>query len=157
MASQLRILIADDHALIRDSLRQLFAVFADIAVAGEAADGPDVLELLARGRIDLLLLDLRMPGLCGEALIAHIRSLYPDLPILVLSILNEAQIVLRALKAGANGYVAKGQDAEVLIDAIHEVALGRRFVDPSVVESLASAMAAEAAGMVRGSGLRAAL
>lgn len=132
MARQVRLLVADDHTLIRESLRQLFDIFPDLQVAGEAADGPDALVLLARGGIDLLLLDLRMPGLCGAALIAHIRRLYPDLPILVLSIQNEAQTVLRALQAGANGFVAKGQDAEILIDAIREVALGKPFIDPAV-------------------------
>lgn len=141
MASQVRLLVADDHILIRESLRQLFAVFPDLQVAGEAADGPNALALLARGGIDLLLLDLRMPGLCGVALISHIRSLYPDLPILVLSIQNEAPIVMRALEAGANGYVAKGQDAEILIDAVRDVALGKSFIDPALTDSLIAAEA----------------
>lgn len=145
MTNPIRLLIADDHALMREGLKQLFAVTENIIVTGEAVDGPAILERLPRGDIDLLLLDMTMPGICGDDLIAHVRADYPDLPILILSMHNEPQIAQRALKAGANGYITKDSDPHTLLAAIHKVASGGRFIDSDLAEQLAFAITAPAA------------
>lgn len=133
----IRLLIADDHSLMREALRQLFILLPDITLAGEASNGTQVLEKLRSGNIDLILLDLSMPGICGDELIARIRSLHPDLGILVLSMHDKPQFASRALKAGANGYVTKGCDPDMLLSATRRVAAGGRFLDPIIAQSMA--------------------
>ncbi|HEX8963705.1 MAG TPA: response regulator transcription factor [Rhodocyclaceae bacterium] len=140
MNQPIRLLIADDHGIVRQGLRQLFALLNHLSVVGEAADGEQTLTRLAEGDVDTLLLDMTMPGLCGEDLISSIRGRYPGLPILVLSMHNEPQVAQRALKAGATGYLAKDRDPEDLIDAIEKVAAGGRYLDPHLAEQLAFAM-----------------
>ncbi|HZX32232.1 MAG TPA: response regulator [Rhodocyclaceae bacterium] len=137
----IRILITDDHAMVREGLKQLFSFVDDIEVVGEAGDGARALELLARGGIDVLLLDLNMPGLCGKELVSAIRSRYPDLPILVLTMNIEQQVAHGALKAGANGYLSKDQEPETLIEAVRTVAAGGLFIDPRHSEALADRFA----------------
>lgn len=134
----IRILITDDHAIVREGLKQLLGFAEDIEVAGEAADGEQALSKLAAGGIDVLLLDMNMPGLCGAELVAAIRKRYPELAILVLSMYIEPQIVRSALEAGANGYLAKDQDPETLIGAIRTVAAGATFIDPRYAASWSS-------------------
>lgn len=133
----IRLLIADDHTLMREGLKQLFALSADIQVVGEATRGGAVLERLRQGGVDLLLLDMTMPGLCGEDLIARLRAHYPELAILVLSMHNEPLVAQRALKAGANGYLTKDGDPETLLAAVRKVARGGRFLDQGIAERLA--------------------
>jgi len=128
----IRVLITDDHAIMREGLKQLLGLVDDIAIAGEATDGPEAIARLDHGDIDLLLLDMSMPGLSGKDLIAVIRSHHPDLPILVLSMHLEPRIARSALDAGANGYVTKDRDPEALLDAIRHVATGGSFIDPKV-------------------------
>lgn len=137
MAGPVHLLVADDHTIMREGLKQLFALAADLRVAGEAENGAQVLERLQSGRFDLLLLDMSMPGLCGEELIARIHADYPALPILVLSMHNEVQVVQRALRAGARGYLTKDRDPESLLAAIRSVAAGERFIDPLVAQQMA--------------------
>ncbi|MEN2471772.1 response regulator transcription factor [Burkholderia sp. GS2Y] len=132
----IRVLIADDHALIRGGLKQILAATADIVVAGEAADGADVIELIRDIALDLLLLDMDMPGISGIALIRHVRAARPSLPIFVLSVHDEVQIVTRALKAGASGYATKDSDPEIVLDAIRKLAAGDRFIDPKLVGAI---------------------
>jgi DNA-binding NarL/FixJ family response regulator len=108
----------------------------DIVVAGEAADGAELLERLRQEEFDLLLLDLTMPGLSGVNLIGRVRADHPKLPILVLSMHNELQVAKRVLQAGAAGYVTKGSMQETLIDAVRRVAAGGRFVDPLIAEQM---------------------
>ncbi|MCK9389082.1 MAG: response regulator transcription factor [Sulfuritalea sp.] len=133
----IRLLMADDHGIVREGLKQLFSLVADIEVAGEAINGNQVLDALRKGCFDLLLLDMTMPGISGVELIARIRIQHPKLPILVLSMHNEPQIVKRALKAGAAGYLTKDSDPERLLYAIHKVAGGGRYIDPTVAEQIA--------------------
>ena len=130
------ILIADDHAIVRRGLRQIVATSADIAVSAEAADGAEVLDKLRRNPIDLLLLDMNMPGISGLDLIGRVRIEWPALGILVLSMHNEAQVASRALKAGASGYITKDSDPDILMTAIRKVAQGGRFIDPSLVDAI---------------------
>lgn len=132
----IRVLVADDHIVVRSGLKQLFSVMGDVTVAGEAASGEEVLTALRDGQFDLVLLDLTMPGLSGINLISRIRSIYEQLPILVLSMHNELQIAKRVLQAGASGYVTKGSGQEVLMSAVRKVVAGGRFVDPTIAEQM---------------------
>lgn len=138
-APMTRILITDDHAIVREGLKQLLSFSDDIHVVGEAHDGKEALAHLAAGGIDLLLLDMSMPGLCGPDLIAAIRQRYPKLPILVFSMYIEPQIARSALEAGANGYLVKDQDPDTLLGAIRTVAAGGSFIDPRHSPALARA------------------
>jgi DNA-binding NarL/FixJ family response regulator len=132
----IRILIADDHAIMRGGLKQLLALAGDIEIAGEATNGAQVMEAVRDRALDLLLLDMTMPGINGIDLITRIRAHDAKLPILVLSMRNEAQIARGALKAGATGYLTKDNEPEVLMMAIRKTAAGNRFIDPLLVEQI---------------------
>jgi len=132
----IRILIADDHAIVRGGLKQLFAMVPDIDVAGEAVNGQQALDCLRHTPVDLVLLDLTMPGMSGIDIVARMRSAYPNLPILVLSMRNEAEIVRQVLKVGASGYLTKDSEPEMLVAAIRKAAAGGRFIDPALAEQL---------------------
>lgn len=132
----INLLLADDHAIMREGLKQLFALVADIEVFAEATCGSQVLDRVRQGGMDLVLLDMTMPGICGADLIARIRVLAPRLPILVLSMHNELQTARRALKAGASGFLTKDNDAETLLAAIRKVAAGGRVMDSSLAEQM---------------------
>ncbi|MBI2746493.1 MAG: response regulator transcription factor [Burkholderiales bacterium] len=132
----IKLMLADDHAIVRSGLKQLFTLAPDIEVVAEAVDGATVLDALRRQQPDLLLLDLNMPGLSGPDLIVRIRSHWGDLPILVLSMHNEPQVAARVLKAGASGYVTKDSEMEVLLGAIRKVAGGGKYIVPELAEKL---------------------
>lgn len=132
----IRILTGDDHAIVRSGLKQIIATTADLQVTGEAAQGAEVLAALRAGPYELLLVDMTMPGLSGVDLIRRVKAEWPHLPVLVLSMLNEAQIASRALRAGAAGYVTKDCEPEILLAAIRKVAAGGRFIDPSLVDAI---------------------
>ena len=132
----IRILITDDHALVRSGLKQLFAQISDFQVVGEAANGAELLAQLRELAVDLVLLDFDMPGISGADLIARVRSHYPQLPLLVLSMHNEAHLALRALKAGATGYITKDCNLDILLPAIRQVAGGKAFIAPSMAEQM---------------------
>ena len=125
------VLIADDHVIMRNGLKQLCEDMGDIAVIGEARNGDEVLALLEQHRCDLLLLDLNMPGV---DLIERIRVRDANLPIMVFSMRNEVQVAKCVLQAGANGYLTKGGNEDILMIAIRKVAAGERFVDPCIIE-----------------------
>ena len=130
----INLLIADDHAIMRSGLKQIIATAFDILVVAEAMSGQEVLAKLQGTPVDLILLDLEMPGMGGIELIHCLRSQWSTIPILVLSMHNAGAIVTRALKAGAWGYVTKGSEPEVLIAGIRKVANKERFIDPALVE-----------------------
>lgn len=132
----IRILLADDHAIVRNGLKQIIAGTPDMEVVGEASNGAEVLEMARKLKFDLLLLDMTMPGISGADLIRRLRAENPVIQILVLSMHNEAQIVSRALKAGASGYVTKDSDQEILVAAICKVASGNKFIDPALVNAM---------------------
>ena len=132
----IKILIADDHAVVRSGLKQIMATAADIAVVDEAVSGADVLRKLRGKELDLLMLDMTMPGISGVDLIRRVHAEYPEMPILILSIHNEAQVVSRALRAGATGYVTKDSDPEILIAAIRKLVEDGRFIDPKLVDAV---------------------
>lgn len=132
----IRILIADDHAIVRGGLKQIVATTTDIVAAGEATHGAEVIDKVRQAGLDLLLLDMTMPGLSGVDLVRRVRGDRPTLPILVLSMHNEGQVVSRALRAGASGYVTKDSDPAILLSAIRKVAMGGRFIDPALVDAI---------------------
>lgn len=132
----IRILIVDDHRILREGLKQLLAN-TGIEVAGEAEDSGKALEALRRHKVDLVVLDVSIPGSAGEELISRIHAHHPGLPILMLTMHKEPQIAYRKLKAGAAGYVTKDSDPDVLIAAIRRVAAGGRFIPPDLAEQIA--------------------
>jgi two-component system uhpT operon response regulator UhpA len=129
-------MIADDHNLVRHGIKQFLALAPDIAVVGEAANGHQLLAALDGNRVDVLLLDLAMPGVAGIELIRRIVQRPQPPRILVLSMHNESQLVSRALKAGAAGYLTKDSDPELLLAAVRKVARGGRFIDPNLVDEM---------------------
>jgi DNA-binding NarL/FixJ family response regulator len=132
----IRILIADDHAIVRQGLRQVLALAPELELAGEAKNGWEVIELVRAGNLNLLLLDMTMPGPNGVELIKRVREEAPRLPILVLSMHGESQIAGRAIKAGAAGYLTKDSEPETLIGAIRQVAGGAHYIDPVIASRL---------------------
>jgi DNA-binding NarL/FixJ family response regulator len=142
----IRILIADDHPIVRRGLQQILADEPDMAVAGEAQTGPEALQLLRQQEWDVLVLDLNMPGRSGLEVLQVVRDKWPRLPVLVLSIHPEEQFGLRVLKAGAAGYLTKDAAPEELVQAIRKVHGGGKYVSRSLAEALARAVEDGAAG-----------
>ena len=133
----IRILIADDHTLMRDGLKQILASAGDMVVAGEACDGFQTLDRVRSGEWDLLLLDMSMPGRSGIELIKQIKAEKPLLPILVLSMHKASEYAVRSIRAGAAGYLCKDSASQQLLTAIRAVAGGGRFIGPEVAADLA--------------------
>ena len=131
---KLRVLLADDHAIIRDGLKQILADTEDLTVAGEAANGLEVMQQVRDRDWDVLVLDISMPGRSGLELIHMIKDEKPDLPILILSMHHEEQYAVRALQAGALGYLTKESDGELLVAAIRRVANGGVYISDKVAE-----------------------
>ena len=132
----IQILITDDHAIVRSGLKQIFQQVADFDVVGEASNGSELLEFLSRSVPDVLLMDLDMPGISGSELIERIRVSWPGLALLVLSMHNEPAVAMRALKAGASGYITKDCDLNILLPAIRTVAAGKKFIMPGMAEQM---------------------
>lgn len=133
----IRVVIADDHTIMREGLAQLLHGASDLEVAGEARDGHEVLQQVRGNDFDVLLLDLSMPGRSGIELIKQIKAEKPKLRILVLSMHQEHQYAVRAIKAGASGYLTKESASAQLVSAIRKVAGGGAFVSAEVAEQLA--------------------
>lgn len=133
---QIRVLVADDHALVRAGIRKVLGLAGDLVVVGEATTAAEVLSRLQVGDVDLLLLDLLMPGTDDVDLVERVVAARPRLPILVLTMHADPHIARRALEAGALGYLTKDASPELLIDAAHHVAAGRDYVDPSLSGAL---------------------
>lgn len=135
-----RVVIADDHAIMREGLRRMIEAEPGLAVAGEAHDGTEVLARVRAGGFELLLLDMSMPGKSGIELIKQVRIEAPKLPILVLSMHAEEQYAVRSLRAGASGYLTKDSPPDLLIAAIRRVAEGGKYVSAALAERLATAL-----------------
>jgi PAS domain S-box-containing protein len=132
-----RVLIADDHATVREGIRRFIADTVDLVVSGEACTAPEVLEMVAARTCDVVLLDISLPGRDGLDILKQLKQLYPTLPILMFSVYSEEQYAIRALKTGAAGYVTKNSEPEVLIAALRKVAQGGRYISPALAEYLA--------------------
>jgi len=135
------VLIADDHAIIRDGLRKILADTEDLVVAGEAANGAAVLEQVRAREWSLLVLDISMPGRNGLELIKMVKCERPKLPILIFSMHPEEQYAVRAIRAGASGYLSKEGDTDLLLPAMRRVAEGGMFISTQVAELLAGEVA----------------
>jgi two-component system, NarL family, invasion response regulator UvrY len=134
----IRILIADDHAILRRGLKEILARELDSAVWGEAENGQQVLDQVQGQEWDLLILDITMPGRSGLDVLRNLNTLRPTLPVLVLSMHPEDQYGKRVLKAGASGYMNKESAPEELITAVRKLLGGGRYVTPALAETLAS-------------------
>jgi two-component system invasion response regulator UvrY len=130
-----RILVADDHAIFREGLRQILEDFDDLVV-DEASRGQEVLDKVAKNDYDLLLLDIAMPGLSGLDTLKLLKNQKPRLRVLILSMYPEEQYAVRAIKAGASGYITKASASEELIEAIRKVSTGGRHISSSLAEKL---------------------
>jgi DNA-binding NarL/FixJ family response regulator len=138
----IRVLICDDHQIVRQGIQQMLADASDLALAGEAANGPEAIARVRAGGIDVVLLDIAMPQRDGLDVLRQLRSEYPKLPVLMLSTYPDRQYAVRSLKLGAAGYLNKSADSEQLCEAIRRVAAGRLFITPHVAEQLAGAVGA---------------
>ena len=137
---KLSVLLADDHAIIRDGLRQILADTEDLAVVGEAANGLEVMQKVRERDWNVLVLDISMPGRNGLELIRMVKDERPELPILVFSMHQEEQYAVRALKAGAQGYLTKESDSELLVAAIRRVAGGGVYLSDKVAALMVRGM-----------------
>ena len=133
----IRVVIADDHQILREGLKQLLLAAGDLDVVGEAGDGQEVLERVRTLQFDVLLLDMSMPGKSGVELIKQVKAEKPKLRILVLSMHEEHQYAVRAIRAGASGYLTKESAAAQLVAAIRKIAAGGAFISAEVAERLA--------------------
>jgi len=140
----IRLLIGDDHRIVREGLKQVLADAPDVCVAGEAQSGTDVLDqvrtLGGSDGLDLVLLDIAMPEGDGLEVLQILRREYPALPVLMLSTYPEKQYAVRCIKLGAGGYLNKSADPDDMVAAVRKVAGGGRYVTPATAEALAAAM-----------------
>lgn len=138
----IQVLICDDHQIVRQGIKLILADAPDIALACEAANGPDAVARVRQGGIDVVLLDIAMPQRDGLDVLKQLKNEFPKLPVLMLSTYPDRQYAVRSLKLGAAGYLNKSADSEQMIEAIRRVAQGGLFITASVAEQLASAVGA---------------
>ncbi len=134
----IRVVLADDHAVVRRGVRQILADAGDIEVVGEAKDYGELSGLLRENACDVLVLDISMPGKNGIEVLKAVHERTPRLQVLILSMFPEDQYAVRALKAGAAGYVSKEAAPEKLVDAIRLAARGKKYITPEVAQALAA-------------------
>jgi DNA-binding NarL/FixJ family response regulator len=140
----IRVLVCDDHLIVRQGIKQILADAPDIEVGAEAASGPEALAVVRAGGIAVVLLDIAMPQRDGLDILRQLKSEAPKLPVLMLSTYPDRQYAVRSLKLGAAGYLNKSADAEQMVEAIRRVARGGLFITESVAELLAGALGAPA-------------
>ncbi|HZZ93721.1 MAG TPA: response regulator transcription factor [Usitatibacter sp.] len=133
----IRVVVADDHAIVREGLKQLLGAAGDLQVVCEASDGHEVVKAVRETEFDVLLLDMSMPGKSGIELIKQVKTEKPKLRILVLTMHEEHQYAIRAIRAGASGYLTKESASRQLIEALRKVAAGGAFISSEVAEQLA--------------------
>ena len=131
------VLIADDHTVVRQGLKQILANDAQMSVVAEATNGNEVLQTLERTNVDVLVLDITMPGRNGLDVLKEVKRKYPTLPVLVLSMHPEDQFAIRILRAGAAGYITKESAPEELVEALRKVCAGGKYVSSQLAEKLA--------------------
>ena len=135
---KIEVLVADDHAIIRDGLKNILADTEDMVVAGEAMNGHTALDLVRERDWGLVVLDLSMPGRSGVELIKLIKTERPQCPVLIFSMHPEEQYAVRALRAGASGYLSKEGDSDLILPALRKVAAGGVYFSARVAELLVS-------------------
>lgn len=134
----IRVFIADDHAIVREGLKQILAEQRDIIVAGEAETGLDAVKLVGKARPHVMLLDISLPDRNGIDVLKQIKKDRPELAVLMLSMHREDQYAIRSLKAGAAGYLNKQSAPDQLVDAIRQVATGRKYISAALAQELAN-------------------
>ena len=137
-AQTIKVFIADDHAIVREGLKQILADTKDIAVIGYAETGLDAVKLIRKLECDVLLLDISMPDRSGIEILKQIKKEFPKVAVLMLSMHREDQYAIRSLKAGASGYLNKQSAPAELVNAIRQVASGRKFITPALAQELAN-------------------
>jgi len=140
----IRVLVADDHAVVRRGVVQILAESPHIVVAGEASCGSEVLRAVRENDYDIVLLDIAMPGGSGLEVLKELQSLKPDVQVLILSMYPEKQYALRALKAGAAGYLTKDSAPDELIEAIERISQGNKYITRSLAQEMASELGGRA-------------
>ena len=140
MTDKIHVLIADDHAIVRQGLKQILSGTTDLVIAGEADDGIEAIRLARNIRWDVFLLDVSMPSRNGIDTLKQLRKEFPRQPVLILSMHAEEQYAVRAIKSGAAGYLTKQSAPELLVTAIRQVASGKKFISPTLAEQLAAAI-----------------
>ncbi len=134
----IRVLIADDHAIVREGLKQIIADSSAFAVTGEAGNGVEAIQQARSGAFDIVLLDISMPDRNGIDVLKQLKKEFPALPVLMLTMHREDQYAIRALKAGASGYLNKQSAPAELVNALREVAAGRKFITAALAQELAN-------------------
>lgn len=133
----IKVLFVEDHAIVREGLKQILADTTDMIVADEAGDGEESLEKVRRGEFDIVVLDISMPGRSGLEILKELKAIRPDLPVLILSMYPEELYAIRAFKCGASGYLSKESAPTELIIAIRKVSGGGKYISPALAENLA--------------------
>ena len=136
----IRVFIADDHAIVREGLKQILAESPDVIVAGEADNGLDAIKLFRKAKCHVILLDISMPDRSGIDVLKQVKKENPDIAVLMLSMHREDQYAIRSLKAGAAGYLTKQSAPRELVTAIRQVAAGQKYVSAALAQELASAI-----------------
>jgi DNA-binding NarL/FixJ family response regulator len=133
----IRVLLADDHSIVREGLRRIVEESGDMAVVAEAADGREAIQQVAQTVPDVAVVDISMPGIDGLEVVVRLRESHPGLPVLILTMHEEAQYIVRAIEAGAMGYLTKQSAPEQLVTAIRKVHRGQRYLTDEATEALA--------------------
>ena len=133
----IRILLADDHSIVRDGLRRIVEEDGAMAVVAEAADGLEAIHKVASSKPDVAVVDISMPGIDGLEVVSRLKDAHPEVPVLILTMHEEAQYVVRAIEAGAMGYLTKQSAPEQLVTAIRRVHKGHRYITDEATEALA--------------------
>ncbi len=134
----IRILIADDHSIVRQGLKQIVSECPGMVVAGEAESGQEVLELVRKDDFDVAIVDIAMPARGGLEILRDLKAEKPSMKVMVLSMYSEEQYAIRSLRDGASAYLTKGSAPDELVQAIRAVAEGKRYITPAVAERMAT-------------------
>jgi NarL family two-component system response regulator YdfI len=138
MADPIRLLIVDDHSIVRDGMRLILETVEDFEVLGEAADGDQAVNLAEELKPDVILMDLRMPGMDGLTAIRQLKETQPQIAVIILTTYNEDQMMLDGLKAGARGYLLKDTPRDLLFDTVRAAARGETLLSPEIMARVLS-------------------
>ena len=145
--TMIKVLIADDHPVVREGLKRIVQEIPNVTGVDEAENGQEVIEKARRNDYDVIILDMIMPGMTGLDILKQLKTENPKLPVLVLSMCPDDQYAIRALRAGAAGYLTKNKTPKELISAIQQVCSGKRYITPAIAEQLASCLGADSSNL----------